>query len=247
MSGRAVKLAVFGAVGFSVGWAVAGFLNTVFTAILAPLFPPHSPLPPLVDRLPYLSWFFAGACGGAALGLRLAIIGIHPGRLVAPLVVLGVVLGFSHLSYPCSPDERAILTEFPQYGGKEITDADEGLNRGPNPPIEWTRWAVGPHPVRGWGCGIGYYEPTGTREERIAYYTQRLEEHGWKVGPVRSELSVWGVCCKSFYAYRDGYRYWVYADSPRRRGPALEGYLLVEVTRVGPPRPGWLALASDSG
>ncbi len=59
---------------------------------------------------------------------------------------------------------------------------------------------------------------------------------------MRSERSVWGVCCQELYAYRDGYRYRVYADSLRRRGPALEGYLLVEVTRVGVPRPGWLSL-----
>jgi len=235
-----IRLVVFGTVGFSIGWAVAGFFNTAFTAIIAPLFPPLSP-PPLVEQLPYLSWFFAGACGGAALGLALAILGIRP-WLVVLLVVLLIAMGFSHLYYPCSTDERAVLTEFPQYGGKEVTDADEGLNRGPNPPIEWIRWLVGPHPQGGWGCGVGYYKPTGTREERLAYYKQRLEEHGWEVGRMRSERSVWGICCQSFYAYRDGYRYWVYADSPRRRGPALEGYLLVEVTRVGLPRPGWLSL-----
>ena len=174
------------------------------------------------------------------MGLRLAIIGVRPSRLVAPLVILVIVLGFSHLLYPCSPDERAILTEFPQNGSKEITDADEGLHRGPNPPIEWSRWLVGPHPVRGWGCGVGYYDSTGPRQERLAYYKQRLEERGWEVGPVRSERGGGGICCQSFYAYRDGYRYWVYADSIGGRG--LEGHLLVEVTRVGLPRPGWLSL-----
>ena len=61
---------------------------------------------------------------------------------------------------------------------------------------------------------------------------------------MRSERSVWGVCCQELYAYRDGYRYRVYADSLRRRGPALEGYLLVEVTRVGVP--GRVGLVSDS-
>ncbi|MDP9410851.1 MAG: hypothetical protein M3P70_10165 [Actinomycetota bacterium] len=236
-----MRFAVLGVVGFGFGWAGVGFLNTVFTVVLAPLLPPHSPLP-LVGQLPYLAWFFAGALGGTALGVALATIRINLGRLIVPLVVLVVALGFSHLLYPCSPDERAVLTEFPQYAGKEVTDADEGLNRSPNPPIEWIRWVVGPHPVRGWGCGIGYYEPTGTREERIAYYRQRLEERGWEVGRLRSERGGGGICCKSFYAYRDGYRYWVYADSPRRSGPATEGYLLVEVTRVGLPRPGWFSV-----
>ncbi len=46
------------------------------------------------------------------------------------LVVLLIAMGFSHLFYPCSPDERAVLTEFPQYGGEKITDANEGLDRG---------------------------------------------------------------------------------------------------------------------
>ena len=230
---------LLGAAGFSVGWAVAGFLNTVFTAPLAPLLPPHSPLL-LVERLPYLSWFFAAAFGGAVLGLWLATTSVRPGKLVVPLLILVFALGFSHLFYPCSPDERAVLTEFPQYGGKEITDADEGLNRGPNPPIEWIRWVVGPHPVRGWGCGIGYYDSPGTPEERLAYYRQELEERGWEVGPVRSERGGGGICCRSFYAYRSGYRYWVYADS--FGNPEPSGHLLVEVTRIGLPRPGWLSL-----
>ncbi len=173
------------------------------------------------------------------MGLRLAIVGIPP-WLVVLLVVLVIAMGFSHLYYPCSPDERAVLTEFPQYGGKEVADADEGLNSDPNPPIEWTRWLVGPHPVRGWGCSLTYYEPTGTREERLAYYKQRLEEHGWELGRMRSERSAWGVCCQSFYAYRDGYRYWVYADADPRGGPKPEGHLFIEVTRIGLPRPGWL-------
>jgi hypothetical protein len=202
-----IRCVTFGAVGFGIGWAVAGLLNTTFTAILAPPFPPHSLLLPLVHQLPYLTWFFAGACVGAALGLRLAFIVIRPSRLVASLVVLVVVLGLLHLLYPCSPDERAILTAFPQYGSKEVAHANEGLHRGPNPPIEWIRWAVGPHPVRGWGCGIGYYDSPGTPEKRIAYYRQLLEEHGWEVEPVRSERGGGGICCRSFYAYRSGYRY----------------------------------------
>ncbi len=239
MRGRVIRFVLFGAVGFGIGWAVAGFLNTVFTAIISPVFPPLSP-PPLVEQLPYLSWFFAGACVGAALGLRLAIVGIPP-WLVVLLVFLVIAMGFSHLYYPCSPDERAMLTEFPQYGSKEITDADEGLHRGPNPTIEWMRWLVGPHPVKGWGCGLGYYDSPRAPQERLAYYRQRLEEHGWEVGPVRAERGGGGICCRSFYAYRSGYRYSVYADSIGRPEPS--GHLLVEVTRVGPPRPGWLALA----
>ena len=239
-----IRYVICGAGGFSVGWAVAGLLNKALTFLFAPLPPPHLLLP-LIERLPYLSRFFAAACGGAALGLWLANSGVHLGKLVAPFAILLVALGFSHLFHPCSPDERAVLTEFPQFAGEEITDADEGLSRGPNPPIEWTRWAVGPHPVRGWGCGIGYYDSPGAPEERLAYYRQELEERSWEVGPVRSERGGGGICCRSFYAYRGGYRYWVYADSIG--SPRPKGHLLVEVTRVGLPRPGWLALASGAG
>ena len=234
-----MRFVIYGAVGVGIAWAVTGLLNTIFTVVLASMLSPPSPLP-LVEQLPYLSWFFAGAFGGAALGLRLAIVGIHLGKLVAPLVVLAALLGFSHLLYPCSPDERAVLAQFPQYAREEITDADEGLKRGPNPPIEWTRWALGPSPVRGWGCGIGYYDSPKTPEERISYYRQRLEEGSWEVGRLRSERGGGGICCKSFYAYRGGYRYWVYADSIG--SPEPRGHLLVEVTRVGWPRPGWLSL-----
>jgi hypothetical protein len=232
-----MRFVIYGAVGFCVGWAVTGFINTVFTALFAPLPPLHLPLP-LVERLPYLSWFFAGAFGGAALGL--ANSGVHLGKLVAPFAILLVALAFSHLLYPCSPDERAILTEFSQSGGEEVTDADEGLKRGPNPPIEWTRWVVGPHPVRGWGCGIGYYDSPRTPQERLAYYRQELKERDWRLGRLRSERGGGGICCQSFYAYRGGYRYWVYADSIG--SPQPRGHLLVEVTRVGLPRPGWLPL-----
>jgi|SRR5829696_3997920 len=157
-------------------------------------------------------------------------VGVRPWRLLlVVLVILVVGMGLSHLLYPCSPDERAVLTEFPQYGGKEVTD--EALHRSPNDPLIWVRWAVAPHPQEGWGCFATYRKATGTREEHLAYYRRQLEERGWEVGPVRSERGSGGNCCKEFYAYRDGYRYWVYVDSY---------YLLAEVTRVGVPRPGWL-------
>jgi hypothetical protein len=97
---------------------------------------------------------------------------------------------------------------------------------------------VAPHPQGGWGCYVAYYESAGTREERVAYYGRQLEEHGWEVGRLRSERGGGGVCCQEFYAYRDGYRYWVYADSVG--GPNSKGHLLVEVTRVGLPKPDWL-------
>ena len=49
-----MKFVLFGAVGFGIGWAVAGLF-----AVIAPMWSP------------YTSYFFAGACGGVGLGLAL--------------------------------------------------------------------------------------------------------------------------------------------------------------------------------
>jgi hypothetical protein len=69
-----MRFVLFGAVGFGIGWAVTGFFNSGFNAITAPMFPPGrgaEPPPWWATWPPHLSWFFAGACGGAALGLAL--------------------------------------------------------------------------------------------------------------------------------------------------------------------------------
>jgi hypothetical protein len=47
-----LRFVIFGAVGFGIGWTVAGLF-----AVMAPMWSP------------YTSYFFAGACGGAGLGL----------------------------------------------------------------------------------------------------------------------------------------------------------------------------------
>lgn len=68
------RFVLYGAVGFGIGWAVVGFFNSGFIAITAPMFPPgrHAVPPPWwMSSAPYLSPFFAGACGGGALGLAL--------------------------------------------------------------------------------------------------------------------------------------------------------------------------------
>jgi hypothetical protein len=68
------RFVVYGAVGFGIGWVIAGFFNSVFIAMTAPMFPPGRgavPPPWWLTLPPELSWFVAGACGGAALGLAL--------------------------------------------------------------------------------------------------------------------------------------------------------------------------------
>jgi hypothetical protein len=86
-----LRFVLFGAIGFGIGWAVAGFFNSGFIAITAPMFPPGrgAELPPWwATWPPYLSWFFAGACGGAGLGLAL-----RSWKRVAALALAGS-LGF---------------------------------------------------------------------------------------------------------------------------------------------------------
>jgi hypothetical protein len=86
-----MRFVLFGAVGFGIGLAVAGFFNSGFIAITAPMFPPGRGAEPpswWISLMPYLSWFFAGACGGAGLGLA-----IGTWKRVLALVVAGL-LGF---------------------------------------------------------------------------------------------------------------------------------------------------------
>jgi hypothetical protein len=86
-----MRFVLLGAVGFGIGWAVAGFFNSGFIAITVPMFPlgpgPRLEPPPWwISLMPYLSWFFAGACGGAALGLAL-----RSWKRVATLALAGTV------------------------------------------------------------------------------------------------------------------------------------------------------------
>ena len=67
-----MRFVIFGAVGFGVGWAIAGFLTSGFLALTLPMFQPPSPPPPWwVQWSSQLAYFFARACGGAALGLAI--------------------------------------------------------------------------------------------------------------------------------------------------------------------------------
>ncbi len=89
-----MRFILFGAVGFGIGLAIAGFFNSAFIAITAPMFPPGrgaEPPPWWISLMPYLSWFIAGACGGAGLGLALR----SWKRVVALAVAGGVGFGVS--------------------------------------------------------------------------------------------------------------------------------------------------------
>jgi hypothetical protein len=69
-----MRFVVFGAVGFGIGWVVAGLFNTALVGITEPMFPPGrgaEPPPGWVTWPPYFTYFLAGACGGAGIGLAI--------------------------------------------------------------------------------------------------------------------------------------------------------------------------------
>src|SRR5918992_329637 len=97
-----MRFVVLGAAGFGIGWAFAGLFNVVLVGITSPMFQPGSEPPPGWARgPPYFAYFFAGAWGGAGLGLvigswkrtaALALAGsLGLGLGIFPLFILGFI------------------------------------------------------------------------------------------------------------------------------------------------------------
>jgi hypothetical protein len=97
-----MRFVVLGAAGFGIGWAFAGLFNVVLVGITSPMFQPGSEPPPgWATWPPYFAYFFAGACGGAGLGLAigswkrtaaLALAGsLGLGLGIFPLFILGFI------------------------------------------------------------------------------------------------------------------------------------------------------------
>jgi hypothetical protein len=66
-----MRFILYGAAGFGIAWAIAGFLTSGFLALTLPRFQPPSRPPEWVEYPSQLAYFVGGACGGAALGLSL--------------------------------------------------------------------------------------------------------------------------------------------------------------------------------
>ena len=89
-----LRFVLFGAIGFGIGWTVAGLFNVVLAALTDPMFQPGSEPPPgWATWPPYFAYCLGGAFGGAGLGL--AIGGWK--RVVALAVAGGVGFGLSLL------------------------------------------------------------------------------------------------------------------------------------------------------
>jgi hypothetical protein len=112
-------------------------------------------------------------------------IGIRPWRLfvfftgfatalfaVLPLARYSGIL--DALGLTCDAGEKAVLLEFPQYGGKVVGKDIKGPLGGEVvnfPPLQ------APPP----GCDLMFANRHASLEQVSAYYEKRLTEHGWKV------------------------------------------------------------------
>jgi hypothetical protein len=89
-----MRYVVLGAIGFGVGWAVAGLFNTALVALTEPVSPPGrgaEPPPGWATWPPYFAYCLGGAFGGAGLGLAIG----SWKRVVALTVAGGVGFGLS--------------------------------------------------------------------------------------------------------------------------------------------------------
>jgi hypothetical protein len=112
-------------------------------------------------------------------------IGVRPWRAVALLIGFAVVVFvvvplarysgvLDSLGFTCDAEEKAILVEFPQYGGRVVGKDIKGPLGGEVlnfPPLQE------PPP----GCALGFTDRQATSKQVAAYYEKQLTEHGWKV------------------------------------------------------------------
>jgi hypothetical protein len=104
-------------------------------------------------------------------------LGIRPWRL-AVVLLLGVPIVFMTLEFArvvlptCDEREKAVLAEFPQYGGKVAGKDLDVHGDEPNwPPLQE------PPP----GCALEFATSRASPERVLGYYEEELTEHGWTV------------------------------------------------------------------
>jgi hypothetical protein len=134
--------------------------------------------------------------------------GFRPGRgavaAAGLLALAGLCVGGALLysrAAGCSPEERAVFEEFPQYGGLEVKP-ESNIN---------------------WGSCATDYETPDSREEVRAYFSKQLRANGWEVEipeppPETTPAGEPALGGDLLRANRDGYQYWVLYES-------LESYI----------------------
>ena len=133
-------------------------------------------------------------------------VGIRPWRLAVVMLlgvpVVFVVLEFTRLVLPtCDAREKAVLAEFPQYGGRVAGKDLDIYGDEPNwPPLQE------PPP----GCALEFATPRASPEQVLGHYEEELSEHGWTVErlPVDGEGELEDPHLEGT---RDGLRYEVYS------------------------------------
>jgi len=135
------------------------------------------------------------------------------------MAVLGGLLALSALVFAgsymlsslndCSGKERAIVEEYPHYGGRRIAT------------YPWT-----------FSCSIRY-STEASRKKVLSCYEKLLRQHSWEVlGELPSSAG------GTLVARRDGYSYWVSYEPPSKEDPDLpDDKALVMVSANDHPPP----------
>jgi hypothetical protein len=112
-------------------------------------------------------------------------VGIRPWRLAALLVSFAIALFvvmplarysgiLDSLGFTCDAEEKAVLMEFPQYGGRVVGKHIKGPLGGE--VVNFPSLQAAPP-----GCELGFTDRQATSKQVAAYYEKQLTEHGWKV------------------------------------------------------------------
>ncbi len=103
------------------------------------------------------------------------------GLLAVLLVCSGVTLVLWRLAFPCDSEERAVLIEFPHFGGKEEGKDFEVLGNDPG------RFTLGPGNSNG-AC-VAAFSAAASEDQVLSHYEVKLAEQGWAVErfPVNTE------------------------------------------------------------
>jgi hypothetical protein len=135
-------------------------------------------------------------------------IGIRPWMFVllllgVAIVLVGISLVTPYVLPSCGSQEKAAITQFTHYGGREAgKDLDifgDELNL---PPLQE------PPP----GCALEEFAaPQALPKQVVAYYEKKLSKHGWEATVERYSADGEGPADHSVVGNRDGLRHVVYS------------------------------------
>ena len=172
--------------------------------------------------------------------------GIRPRRLAVLLIGFAiVVLGVSPLArffgiydflgFTCDAREKAVLTEFPQFGGKVVGRDIQGPLGGETlnfPPLQ------APPP----GCELSLTAGHASPKQVSAYYEKKLTEHGWKarqfpVSPDPESDEQGDTIDAHVGGTREGFHYEVYYSPVNNRGNTHVYVLVYSDFTIGDHQP----------